>query len=147
MVLKYDHSCFCTVFHSLTHSGLSTSKKRYYQPCWILMKSPSIPSQNILNPSKPCAPKLTTFEENSLIRFFKLGTYALLLPPSTSIYLIATAICTLQGQDTIHKVLGIFRPNLLREQDQLPPLPTITFEGSHQSYLLRLDRTGNIPDQ
>lgn len=50
---------------------------------------------------------------------------------------------TLQGQDSVHKVLSSFRPGWFREQDQLPPLPTITFDGPYQSYLLRLDCTGN----
>ena len=49
---------------------------------------------------------------------------------------------TFQGQDTVHKVLSSFRPGWFREQVQ-PPLPTITVDGPYQSYLLRLDCTGN----
>ena len=43
---------------------------------------------------------------------------------------------TLQGQDTVHKVLGSFRPRWFRERDQVPPPPTIAFDGPCQSYLL-----------
>ena len=50
---------------------------------------------------------------------------------------------TLQGQDTVRKVLSSVRPGWFGEQDQLPPLPTITFDGPYQSYLLRLGCTGN----
>ena len=53
---------------------------------------------------------------------------------------------TLPGQDTVHKVLNSFRPGWFCEQVQLPPLPTITFDGPYQSYLLRLECTGNSVD-
>ena len=49
---------------------------------------------------------------------------------------------TLQGQDAVHKVLSSFRPGWFREQVQ-PPLPNLAFDGPYQSYLLRLDCTGN----
>ena len=53
---------------------------------------------------------------------------------------------TLQGKDAAHKVLSTFRPGWFREQVQ-PSFPTIAFDGPFQSYLLRLDCTGNSSEQ
>ena len=50
---------------------------------------------------------------------------------------------SLQGRDSVHKVLCSFRPGWFREQVQ-PSLPT--FDGPDQAYLLRLECTGTSSD-
>ena len=59
-----------------------------------------------------------------------------------------SALSILQGQDTIHKVLSSFRPvGFVNKISYLLYQPSLlTFDGPYQSYLLRLECTGNPPE-